>query len=1261
MVKCKSRAIFAVLLFSVTIVSQAIAQDGGRDTTFTRFTFSGNPAVNDAVNTLVVLPDDTLLIGGWFTNINGAPTFSSPGSPRYRIARLLKNGGLDTTFNPGLGANSSIMSLAVQPDGKILAAGWFTAFGGVPIPRICRMDYDGQRDFSFDPGTNCDGNIYAMALQSDNKIVIGGNFTNFNGYVRRQIARLNADGAVDATFNVGTGPTRSPFSATIYALHVLDNQQILAAGLFDGFAGNARAGLVRLNTDGSLDTNFATVPFTNNSPPSVNRILVQQNGKIVINGQFTVKGTVLRTNLVRLNSDGTIDTTFTPTNVTAPTAIGETATAKLVTAQPTSIGGSSYSVVRYADDGSVDPTFSCTLPSLQGSMSLSPNVSALQCQSSGKLIVAGDFRPFGGINPYTNVIRLTSSPPALALPVITMQPPNRTVSVGQDTALLVWAKGQQLSYQWFRNGNILPDATTGVCFLQNLTTNDSATYQVIITNSAGAVTSAPVTVSVQPVPPQFNTQPSDVTVLAGNPVTFSAQTYGLPNYQWFFNGDAIASATSSALVLNSVVGTNAGNYWLVATNELGTATTRTALLSVIEIPPSITTQPTDKTVLSGGRTSISIVRTGAPTPTVQWFRNGAPISGATSPTYNIVGATTNDTGTYFCVVSNYLGSATSQVATITVTPPVSLSGSWFTNEWTWTSGGDIAWTVQTNVTYDGGDALQGGTLPLTTSETYVETSANGPLWVNFWWKVSSYTNANYLEFLTNDVRVTRISGEAGWSQVQCFIPNGTHRLRWKLSRSGSFSSGQEKAWVDQITTTFPSEPMFTAHPANRTVLQRGYTTLNSSAVGAAPLAYQWYFNDTLPIAGATTESLVLTNFQQDLAGNYRVLVTNNFGSALSSNATLTMAPIAESAALTPLWQRAPGSASWLPIETAHSYRSIAYNPVNGHVLVVSRASGVNIWVLDGNTGAELYPLNLGSNVISGGIYSLNMAEVADDGAVYAGNLVDDPATPYRLYRWADDSSNSVPVLVWEGDPLSGIRATRWGDTIAVRGSGSQTEILLAENNVNFVSAGYASIIKPATGLHSSPLPLSVVAGPVPGVLRARFGPGKTLFVKAPSYNLSYVDYTDTPVTTIKSYPISSTITGMDVDPTEEKLAVIMSDAPDHVRLYDIPALTNGLNWLDTEFFSLPFDTANSFLTGSMDFGGGRLYALDSNNGIMAFNVAPTLRSVRTGNTVTLMWATNHVLQAAASLNSPFVDMTNTVPPLVIDGTESPQQFYRLKH
>ncbi|MCB9808982.1 delta-60 repeat domain-containing protein [Candidatus Nomurabacteria bacterium] len=276
-------AFFAVGVFSV------FASDGTLDTTFNVGT-----GFNDYVIALEQQPDGKVIAGGMFTSYNGTAI--------NRIARINSDGSLDTTFNVGTGFNNQVRGLAIQTDGKILVVGQFTSYNGTAINRIARINSDGSLDTTFNVGTGFNNITRNVVVQPDGKIVVGGYFTAYNGVSRVRLARLNPDGSLDTTFTIGSG-----FNNYVNGVTLQTDGKILVGGTFTAYNGVSRVRLARLNPDGSLDTTFTIGSGFNNI---LYNITVQTDGKILVVGQFTTFQGVSANRIIRLNPDGSRDTTF---------------------------------------------------------------------------------------------------------------------------------------------------------------------------------------------------------------------------------------------------------------------------------------------------------------------------------------------------------------------------------------------------------------------------------------------------------------------------------------------------------------------------------------------------------------------------------------------------------------------------------------------------------------------------------------------------------------------------------------------------------------------------------------------------------------------------------------------------------------------------------------------------------------------------------------------------------------------------------------
>lgn len=279
----------------------------------------------------------------------------------------------------------------------------------------------------------------------------------------------------------------------------------------------------------------------------------------------------------------------------------------------------------------------------------------------------------GSVTSTAATLSVTTSPVA---PSVTTQPANRTVFAGQTATFSVTASGTApLSYQWRKNGASIAGATSATYTTPAETTSDSgAAFTVLVSNSAGNVTSNSATLTVNPDPtaPGITTQPASQTITAGLTATFSVTAAGTAplSYQWQKNGVAVSGATSSSYTTPSETTADSGaQFSVVVSNSAGTATSNNAILTVnsAPVPPSITTQPSSQTITAGLTATFSVIASGTAPLGYQWQKNGAAISGATSSNYTTPAETTADNGAQFSVVvTNSAGSATSNNATLTV-------------------------------------------------------------------------------------------------------------------------------------------------------------------------------------------------------------------------------------------------------------------------------------------------------------------------------------------------------------------------------------------------------------------------------------------------------------------------------------------------------------------------------------------------------------------------------------------------------------------
>jgi uncharacterized delta-60 repeat protein len=253
------------------------------------------------VNSTAVQADGKILIGGFYSSVNGVS--------RRCLERLNADGTRDVTFNPGgAGANSTVYVILPLADGKILVSGNFTAYNGTLRGRIARLNSDGTLDSTFSVTAGANASIHDTIIQPDGKILIGGNFVTFDGTIRNRVARLNSDGTLDQNFN----PNVNGFTEEMV---LQPDNKIVIGGIFTTVGGTGRTGVARINSDGSLDTTFnpgSGVQFFDGNPGNVYGMERQADGKILIGGDFDRYNGTQSLDIARLNTDGSLDFSFAP-------------------------------------------------------------------------------------------------------------------------------------------------------------------------------------------------------------------------------------------------------------------------------------------------------------------------------------------------------------------------------------------------------------------------------------------------------------------------------------------------------------------------------------------------------------------------------------------------------------------------------------------------------------------------------------------------------------------------------------------------------------------------------------------------------------------------------------------------------------------------------------------------------------------------------------------------------------------------------------
>jgi uncharacterized delta-60 repeat protein len=315
------------------------------------------------------------------------------------------SGSVDYTFQYGSGFNGNASTVTQQPDGKYIVTGsGFTAYQGVNANRIIRLFSDGSIDTSFIYGTGLNSVVYQNILQPDGKILVGGAFTLYNGVSANKIVRINSDGSRDTSFVIGTGFSGGGGGGAVYDVYLYPDGKILATGSFTSYQGTSANGIIKLNSNGSIDGTFIYGTGFNSS--QVRNISVDTNGKILLVGTFTSYQGVSANRIIRLNSDGSIDTSFVY-GIGFNNVLSRVRTKVdgkiLVTGSFTSYQGVNANfIIGLNSDGSVDTSFN------YGSGFSGSFTSPFVIMNDGKIIVGGTFTSYNGTSA-RNIIRLNAN------------------------------------------------------------------------------------------------------------------------------------------------------------------------------------------------------------------------------------------------------------------------------------------------------------------------------------------------------------------------------------------------------------------------------------------------------------------------------------------------------------------------------------------------------------------------------------------------------------------------------------------------------------------------------------------------------------------------------------------------------------------------------------------------------------------------------------------------------------------------------------
>ena len=455
---------------------------------------------------------------------------------------------------------------------------------------------------------------------------------------------------------------------------------------------------------------------------------------------------------------------------------------------------------------------------------------------------------------------------SILAPVITTQPLTQVVATNSTVTLSVSANGTApLTYQWYKSGSIISGANLATYSINNFSSSDASTYYVVITNSTGSVTSTTATLSLQintSSVPIITTQPQSQNLTQGSNLSLSVQVNSGAafSYQWFFNGNAIAGATSATYLIGNVQSAATGSYSVEILYSGGAIFSNTAQVSISNpaVIPVISSQPQSQTVSAGSNVVFSVTTSVGTSLTYQWYLNGNVIAGATSSYYTLTNSQSGNSGIYTVSIGYPGGAIQSSSALLTVissyvSPVITAQP----QSQSVTSGTSVTFNVTATGTPAPSYQWYFNSVPI--------TGATG----------TSYTVANVQPF------------NSGSYNVLATNPGGSYASLGGILTVASPSAPKITSQPTSLTSTQGSTVTFSVSATG--VVTTGGTSANASGLATranTASAYQWYLNG-LAVSGATAATLV-TTANASTAGNYQCMVVNGSGSTMSNAASLAI-------------------------------------------------------------------------------------------------------------------------------------------------------------------------------------------------------------------------------------------------------------------------------------------------------------------------------------------------------------------------------------
>ncbi|WOO42249.1 S8 family serine peptidase [Rubellicoccus peritrichatus] len=313
-----------------------------------------------------------------------------------------------------------------------------------------------------------------------------------------------------------------------------------------------------------------------------------------------------------------------------------------------------------------------------------------------------------------------------------------------------------------------------------------------------------------------------------------------------------------------------------------------------DLPPVITTRLPNQQIAVGGTLVLSVVATGTEPLSYSWSRNNSAIPGQTGATLTLNNLQIGDSGTYQVLVSNAAGVATSTAEVLVTDEVVSIAAAFDAPDQNFLVSGDAPWELVQNNSVVGSQSLRSS--PIADNESsIIQTTVTGPGTLCFWWRVSSESGFDYLNFSINGILQRRISGETSWQQVCADLGAGNHTLRWGYIKDSAVSDGTDAGFLDGFSffSDEDNAPQIIRQPVSQVVSTGASTSFSVTVESPETPQYQWLKNEgelfnSGKYSDVNSATLKINSVNEADHGLYSVRVINSTATRVSSLAQLTV-------------------------------------------------------------------------------------------------------------------------------------------------------------------------------------------------------------------------------------------------------------------------------------------------------------------------------------------------------------------------------------